>query len=133
MCYCHPHKMKGELLNYMEPQICERADGLKGNVCCSNVLCRVVLDLICFTSAYWHITGLCHLRSLTRAGDSLACYGSRSHLTNAVAQPSITLIHFSAAGLLKPSSHELLCNNSGHSSRRQIAACLHFSMFLNLV
>lgn len=99
----------------MEPLICERADGLKGNVCCPNVLHGVVLDLIRFTSAYWHITGLCHLRSLTGDGDSLVCYGSRSHLTNAVAQPSITLIHFQCAGLLEHSSHESLCNNSGHS------------------
>lgn len=104
-CHCHPHKIKRKLLNYMEPLICERADGLKGNVCCPNVLHGVVLDLIRFTSAYWHITGLCHLRSLTEDGDSLVCYGSRSHLTNAVAQPSITLIHFQCAGLLEHSSH----------------------------
>lgn len=79
----------------METLICERADGQKGNVCGSNVLhCCVVLDLIHFTSAYWHIIRLCHLKTLTGAGDSLACCGSRSHLTNAVAQPSITLIHF---------------------------------------
>lgn len=115
MYYSHPHEMKGKPLNYMEPLICERADGLKGNVCCSNVLHRVVLDLIRFTSAYWHIRRLCHLRSLMGAGGSLVCYGSRSHLTNAVAQPSITLIHFQCASLLKHSSHESLCNNSDHS------------------
>lgn len=107
---------EGEIVELHGATDLRETDGLKGNVCCSNVLHRVVLDLICSTSAYWHITGLCHLRSLTGAGDSLVSYGSRSHLTNAVAQPSITLILFQCASLLRHSSHESLCNNSGHSS-----------------
>ena len=69
--YYHPQKVKGNLLNDMRPLICEIANGLKVNVCCSNVLHHVVSDLIHFTSVYWYITGLCHLRSLTGTGDSL--------------------------------------------------------------
>lgn len=76
---------------------------------------NVVLNLIHFTSAYWHITRLCHHRSLMGAGDSLVCSGSRSHLTNTVAQPSITLIHFQCGSLLWHSSHDSLCNNSDYS------------------
>lgn len=97
LCDCHPHK-----LNYMEPPVCERADGLRGNVWSPNVLHRVALDLICFTSGYWHITGLCHLRSLTGAGDSLAAMAADPISLMLLHNPQSLLYIFSAAGLLRP-------------------------------
>lgn len=50
------------------------------------------MGLIRFTSAYWHITGLCHLRSLAGDGDSLVStlLWQQIPSANAVAQPSIT-------------------------------------------
>lgn len=74
MCTIATHiKLKGKSLNDIEPFHYDRADGKKGNVSISNVLNNVVLDLIHFNSAYWHIQRLCHLRSLMGAGDSLIC------------------------------------------------------------
>lgn len=87
----------------------------------STVKHHVVINLIHFTSIYWHITEICSPTELEVSPGSLVSGGSQSHLTNTVAQPSImALMHF-----LLGQSAEQLCNKSDLSSREKATTVSH--------